>query len=100
MKRTALLIVILTLFGSSPLWSQDSDQSLQEYAHGTTIPEGQFNPLVPDVYSMARYKGGSADLYTGSASYSIDITAVRRNYYHNVSCSTASASGTLTGSVG
>ena len=27
-------------------------------------------------------------------------TAVRRNYYHNVSCSTASVSGTLTGSVG
>ena len=26
--------------------------------------------------------------------------AVRRNYYHNVSCSTASVSGTLTGSVG
>lgn len=28
------------------------------------------------------------------------FTAVRRNYYHNVSCSTASVSGTLTGSVG
>ena len=28
------------------------------------------------------------------------ITAVRRIFYHNVSCSTASASGTLTGSVG
>ena len=27
-------------------------------------------------------------------------TAVRRIFYHNVSCSTASASGTLTGSVG
>lgn len=56
MKRTTLLIVILTLFGSSPLWSQDSDQSLQEYVHGTTIPEGQFNPLVPDVYSMTPIK--------------------------------------------
>lgn len=28
------------------------------------------------------------------------FTAVRRNYYHNVSCSTASVSGTLTWSVG
>lgn len=82
MKRTTLLIVILTLFGSSPLWSQDSDQSLQEYVHGTTIPEGQFNPLVPDVYSMTRYKGGSADLYTGSASYSIDIYNYIDRYFN------------------
>ena len=28
------------------------------------------------------------------------FTAARRNYYLNVSCSTASVSGTLTGSVG
>lgn len=82
MKRTTLLIVILTLFGSSPLWSQDSDLSLQEYAHGTPIPEGQFNPLVPDVYSMTRYKGGSADLYTGSASYSIDIYNYTDRYFN------------------
>ena len=29
-----------------------------------------------------------------------EFTAVRRNFYHNVSCSTAPASGTLTVSVG
>ena len=32
--------------------------------------------------------------------FNIYSIAVRRNYYHNVSCSTASVSGTLTGSVG
>lgn len=40
-------------------------------------------------------------LYTGLLGLIVFcFTAVRRNYYHNVSCSTASVSGTLTGSVG
>lgn len=41
-------------------------------------------------------------LYTGLLGLIVFFcfTAVRRNYYHNVSCSTDSASGTLTGSVG
>ena len=46
-----------------------------------------------------RYKEGEM-ASVGFDKLCSSYTAVRRNYYHNVSCSTASASGTLTGSVG
>lgn len=55
--------------------------------------------------NITRMAGNSANAKTWLVTivtgfFAIGCTAVRRNYYHNVSCSTASVSGTLTGSVG
>lgn len=53
-------------------------QDLMDYSIGTSLSEGQFSAVPPDVYSMMKY-GDKADagLYTGAAVYGLSLYAYR-----------------------
>lgn len=82
MNYRLLLATIAVLIVGLPGFAQDDSYIIPEYAKGTPIPEAMFYPTTPDVQEMIKYGNATANLYTGAATYTINLYTYSDNVFN------------------